>query len=141
MYKSLLYYCVSIGNHMYPLSVDHGMHYHSGCMGDTQFHYRIRCSGAGAGGTDLRHTQEHHGAPLVLMVSVSRVCVYAHSDTHTHTHTHLQPDPGYYYGFVYFRQVKDSDIKRGYYQKVCNGCVWLGAFLPNIVWGRGIITC
>ena len=29
-----------------------------------------------------------------------------------------QPDPAYYYGFVYFRQVKDSDIRRGYFQKV-----------------------
>ncbi|CAI8051076.1 Protein DENND6A [Geodia barretti] len=28
-----------------------------------------------------------------------------------------QPDPAYYYGFVYFRQVKDSDIRRGYFQK------------------------
>ncbi|XP_064399646.1 protein DENND6A-like [Halichondria panicea] len=66
----------------------------SGCMGDTQFHYRIRCSGEGAGGTSLSHTHHHQGAPLVLT-----------------------PDPGYYYGFVYFRQVKDADIKRGYYQK------------------------
>ena len=28
-----------------------------------------------------------------------------------------QPDDGNYYGFVYFRQVKDGDIKRGYFQK------------------------
>ncbi|CAI8051071.1 Protein DENND6A [Geodia barretti] len=66
----------------------------SGCMGDTLFHIRIRCTGSGTGGTDLRPTNHHYGAPLVLM-----------------------PDPAYYYGFVYFRQVKDSDIRRGYFQK------------------------
>lgn len=66
----------------------------SGCMGDTQFHFRIRCSGSGAGGTGLQQTADHYNAPLVLM-----------------------PETGYYYGFVYFRQVKDSDIRRGYFQK------------------------
>ena len=30
----------------------------------------------------------------------------------------VQPDSGHYYGFVYFRQAKDADIKRGYFQKV-----------------------
>jgi len=36
----------------------------------------------------------------------------------TSTSLPLQPDPGYYYGFVFFRQVRDSDIRRGYFQKV-----------------------
>ena len=39
-----------------------------GCMGDTQFHFRIRCTGSGTGGTDLRPSNHHYGAPLVLMV-------------------------------------------------------------------------
>ena len=30
----------------------------------------------------------------------------------------LQPDSSHYFGFAYFRQVKDADIKRGYFQKV-----------------------
>ena len=34
----------------------------------------------------------------------------------------LQPDSGHYYGFAYFRQVKDADIKRGYFQKVATLC-------------------
>ena len=38
-------------------------------MGDTQFHFRVRCSGSGAGGTDLKVTADHTSAPLVLMVS------------------------------------------------------------------------
>ena len=31
----------------------------------------------------------------------------------------LQPDGAHYYGFSYFRQVKDKGNKRGYFQKVC----------------------
>ena len=38
--------------------------------------------------------------------------------TCTCIYTIPQPDPSHYYGFVYFRQVKDSDIRRGYFQKV-----------------------
>jgi hypothetical protein len=30
----------------------------------------------------------------------------------------LQIDEGYMYGYVYFRQVKDKTLKRGYFQKV-----------------------
>ena len=41
-----------------------------GCMGDTQFHFRIRCSGPGMGGMGMRHTEDHCGAPLVLMVRI-----------------------------------------------------------------------
>ena len=38
-------------------------------MGDTQYHFRIRCSGPGPGGTALQHSEDHIGAPLVLSVS------------------------------------------------------------------------
>ena len=47
-------------------------HTHVGCMGDTQFHFRVRCSGPGAGGSKMHHTIDHHGAPLVLMVKENR---------------------------------------------------------------------
>ena len=30
----------------------------------------------------------------------------------------FQSDPAHLYGFVYFRQVKDPSIQRGYFQKV-----------------------
>lgn len=46
----------------------------AGCMGDTQFHFRIRCSGPGTGGSTLRHLSDHYGAPPVLIVSAERVC-------------------------------------------------------------------
>ena len=29
----------------------------------------------------------------------------------------LQREPAHYLGYVYFRQVKDSSVKRGYFQK------------------------
>lgn len=51
----------------------------SGCMGDTQFHFRMR--------------------------ALSKPSA--------------TPESAYYYGFVYFRQVKDKDLPRGYFQKVC----------------------
>lgn len=58
----------------------------SGCMGDTQFHFRIRSS---------------HRAK-----QVSKSLDNA-----------LQKDLDHYFGHVSFRQVKDSSIKRGYFQK------------------------
>ena len=30
----------------------------------------------------------------------------------------FQSDPAHFYGFAYFRQVKDPSIQRGYFQKV-----------------------
>ncbi|KAI8782166.1 protein DENND6A-like isoform X1 [Biomphalaria glabrata] len=65
----------------------------SGCMGDTQFHFRIRqCPGR---------------KPLVR----------AHSQYNRDCPVTLQLDDAHYYGFVYFRQTKDRSIRRGYFQK------------------------
>ncbi|XP_059167731.1 protein DENND6A-like isoform X2 [Physella acuta] len=65
----------------------------SGCMGDTQFHFRIRqCPGR---------------KPLVR----------AHSQYNRDCPVALQLDDAHYYGFVYFRQTKDRSIRRGYFQK------------------------
>ncbi|XP_058937415.1 protein DENND6B isoform X1 [Kogia breviceps] len=67
---------------------------HSGCLGDTQFSFRIRRCGG------LRrpwHADDRHcdtGAPVSL-----------------------QREPAHYFGYVYFRQVKDGSVKRGYFQK------------------------
>ena len=58
----------------------------SGCMGDTQFHFRIRSA--------FRAKQTSR--------SLDRA---------------LQKDMDHYFGHVSFRQVKDSSIKRGYFQK------------------------
>ncbi|KAF4532616.1 hypothetical protein B566_EDAN011529 [Ephemera danica] len=65
----------------------------SGCMGDTQFHMRIRQS-PGRQGLLPEHRIYNQKCPVFL-----------------------QADPGYYYGYVYFRQVKDKSLPRGYFQK------------------------
>ncbi|KAM9673632.1 protein DENND6B isoform 2-T2 [Trichechus inunguis] len=67
---------------------------HSGCLGDTQFSFRIRQSG---GPRSPWHTDDGHYS--------SRAPVS------------LQREPAHYFGYVYFRQVKDSSMKRGYFQK------------------------
>ncbi|XP_032348491.1 protein DENND6B isoform X6 [Camelus ferus] len=67
---------------------------HSGCLGDTQFSFRIRQCG---GQRHLWHPDDRHcdsGVPVSL-----------------------QREPAHYFGYVYFRQVKDSSVKRGYFQK------------------------
>ncbi|XP_066110827.1 protein DENND6B isoform X3 [Saccopteryx bilineata] len=67
---------------------------HSGCLGDTQFSFRIRqCGGQRSPwSTDNRHYDSE--APVSL-----------------------QRESAHYFGYVYFRQVKDSSVKRGYFQK------------------------
>lgn len=68
----------------------------SGCMGDTQFHFRVRqCPPAAR-----RITM------LPLHLEYNKTCPLA-----------LQADPSYLFGFVYFRQVKDRSMRRGYFQK------------------------
>ncbi|XP_032523783.2 protein DENND6A [Danaus plexippus] len=62
----------------------------SGCMGDTQFHVRLR--------TRARLT------PQQLNYNEDSVST-------------LRADSTHYWGFVYFRQVKDTSIPRGYFQK------------------------
>ncbi|XP_035875681.1 protein DENND6B isoform X4 [Phyllostomus discolor] len=67
---------------------------HSGCLGDTQFSFRIRqCRGQRSPwrADDGRYDSE---APVTL-----------------------QRESAHYFGYVYFRQVKDSSVKRGYFQK------------------------
>ncbi|MXQ95349.1 hypothetical protein E5288_WYG005152 [Bos mutus] len=67
---------------------------HSGCLGDTQFSFRIRqCGGQRCPG-HAGEKRGDRGAPASL-----------------------QREPAHYFGYVYFRQVKDSSVKRGYFQK------------------------
>lgn len=62
----------------------------SGCMGDTKFHISLR--------TNSTLTLHHR--------LYNREC-----------QQHLKADLGHYWGYVYFRQVKDATSKRGYFQK------------------------
>ncbi|XP_035792936.1 chaperone protein DnaK-like [Anopheles albimanus] len=67
----------------------------SGCMGDSQFHIRLRVSSGSENSTLPRGLQEFNCH-----------CMPVH-----------RADPGHFWGFVYFRQIKDSSLKRGYFQK------------------------
>ncbi|XP_065842120.1 protein DENND6B-like [Oscarella lobularis] len=66
----------------------------SGCMGDSQFHFRIKCSGVGCGGAPPQQPFVHKASQPALEASSS-----------------------HYFGFVYFRQMRDPTNKRGYFQK------------------------
>lgn len=66
----------------------------SGCMGDTYFTVRLK---QGPGNVALSKTH----------ASYNEKCYAA-----------LQIEPGYFWGYVYFRQVKDPTLPRGYFQKV-----------------------
>lgn len=66
----------------------------SGCMGDTNFTVRLQQS---PGYSNLR--KQH--------VSYNEKCPAS-----------LQIQQGYFWGYVYFRQVKDITLPRGYFQKV-----------------------
>lgn len=68
----------------------------SGCMGDTKFHVCLRVA---------PDTEDSLLKP-------------AHLNYNRTVAATLKADEGHYWGFVYFRQVKDPTNKRGYFQKV-----------------------
>ncbi|XP_020807456.1 protein DENND6B [Drosophila serrata] len=63
----------------------------SGCMGDTKFHMRFRCTKA-----TRQDSLQNYNAE----------CPPA-----------LRQDASHYWGFVYFRQKRDANLPRGYFQK------------------------
>lgn len=68
----------------------------SGCMGDTQFHIRLRVA-PGTKNTLLNAELQRFSLQCVTV---------------------QRPDLGHYWGYVYFRQTKDASLPRGYFQKV-----------------------
>lgn len=67
----------------------------SGCLGDTQFSFRLRQSVGRVRDVWFRENDAYNQeAPLIL-----------------------QKELAHFYGYVYFRQVKDVSVKRGYFQK------------------------
>lgn len=66
----------------------------SGCMGDTQFHFRTRlCS---TPKNDLNSLHDQYNRKSLLAHQIDSDCLY---------------------GYVYFRQVRDRTARRGYFQK------------------------
>lgn len=70
----------------------------SGCMGDTRYHVRIRQNAKTFQETRALKNYDRK-SPIFL-----------------------QTDKDYYWGYVYFRQVKDKNLPRGYFQKVTTEC-------------------
>uniref|UniRef100_A0AAY4AWG8 UDENN domain-containing protein n=1 Tax=Denticeps clupeoides TaxID=299321 RepID=A0AAY4AWG8_9TELE len=66
----------------------------SGCLGDTQFCFRFR---------------------QAAVRKSSLGCFLDHCDRDAPVC--LKRDQGHFYGYVYFRQVRDKSLKRGYFQK------------------------
>ncbi|XP_041080631.1 DENN/MADD domain containing 6Aa [Polyodon spathula] len=66
----------------------------SGCLGDTQFCFRFREAVGRKASLCYPVDQSDRDAPV-----------------------YLKRDQGHYYGYVYFRQVRDKTLKRGYFQK------------------------
>ncbi|XP_029598751.1 protein DENND6B isoform X1 [Salmo trutta] len=67
---------------------------YSGCLGDTQFSFRLRQSVGRRGSWFGEEDAYSRDAPVTL-----------------------QRELAHFYGYVYFRQVKDAAVKRGYFQK------------------------
>ncbi|KAL7743161.1 hypothetical protein ACLKA6_016297 [Drosophila palustris] len=67
----------------------------SGCMGDTKFHMRLRAIGNGNG---------NNKSPAIS--TYNALCAPA-----------MRSDDSHYWGFVYFRQKRDPNLPRGYFQK------------------------
>lgn len=66
----------------------------SGCMGDTQFHFRFRHIPHDSASPTSSHARYNNGNAVSLLANRN-----------------------YLYGYVYFRQVKDPTLPRGYFQK------------------------
>ncbi|XP_069375954.1 protein DENND6B isoform X2 [Paralichthys olivaceus] len=66
---------------------------YSGCLGDTQFSFRLRQS-VGRRSSRFKDDVYNQDAPVTL-----------------------QREASHFFGYVYFRQVKDVSVKRGYFQK------------------------
>ncbi|RMX40713.1 hypothetical protein pdam_00024667, partial [Pocillopora damicornis] len=87
----------------------------SGCMGDTQFHFRIRCSPRSCQQSQLV-TRFEDEVPLAYRACA--LIVYRPIGLWDYESMgHIVSDPAHFYGFAYFRQVKDPSIQRGYFQK------------------------
>lgn len=75
----------------------------SGFLGDTQYHFRIK--------------QEPVGSSLLNGNSFNNH-IKNYDDYNSKTIAGLEVDKNFLFGYVFFRQVKDKSLKRGYFQKV-----------------------
>ncbi len=108
-----------------------------GCIGDTQFSFRLRQSVGRSSSWFGQEDVYNKDAPVTLQVRnrlaliktfpsitsdwcVLRTNKFHKQGVHVNDHTVFQKEHAHLHGYVYFRQVKDASVKRGYFQKVCN---------------------
>jgi hypothetical protein len=87
----------------------------SGVLGDTQYHFRFK--------HDILHFNTNNTVASNLnsltLTSVStNVNKINYDDYNRKALTGLEVERSYMFGYVFFRQVKDKSLKRGYFQKV-----------------------
>jgi hypothetical protein len=117
----------------------------SGFLGDTQFHFRFKLDSGSSGSSsnaknsnnassntsgglvnNLTNTNLNHyffsssigHYSLLNNKNVSNNIFEKYHDYNKKTPTGLEIDENFMYGYVFFRQVKDKTLKRGYFQKV-----------------------
>lgn len=84
----------------------------SGCMGDTQFHVRLRLA------VDRQHTEDNSRFPTTTTTTTETSSLsYEHKRFNTKCNAVQKADKAHYWGFVYFRQKKEASLPRGYFQK------------------------
>lgn len=75
----------------------------SGFLGDTQHYFRIK--------------QDTHGSGFNSNIGHGLSTASVYDGYNRKTLTSLEVDKNHLFGYVYFRQVKDKTLKRGYFQK------------------------
>lgn len=94
-----------------------------GCLGDTQFCFRFRQGSNRKSSLGFILETTDRDAPPCLKVC-RRIRDFARGAVHQRPGWRVcfvclfQREQGHYYGYVYFRQVRDKSLKRGYFQKV-----------------------
>lgn len=98
-----------------------------GCLGDTQFCFRFRQGSNRKSSLGCFLETTDRDAPPCLKVcrhnhdfglmAYNVLCMSAVWLTRVFVRL-FQREQGHYYGYVYFRQVRDKSLKRGYFQKV-----------------------
>lgn len=92
----------------------------SGCMGDTQFHVRLRVQPERPAEARLGAAQRRYNGRC---------------------EARLRADAGHLWGFVFFRQIRDARRPRGYFQKVRGWWWWWGGDLFWYGINTKIIDC
>lgn len=86
----------------------------SGCMGDTQFHVRLRL--APDTNNHCRHDYDHD-QDTKKEAKLASSLSFEHKRFNTQCNAVQKADKAHYWGFVYFRQRKEASLPRGYFQK------------------------